>query len=220
MSSCLHIKEVLILCLTAFVLSPLYANDNNPAPDSTQNRIYTAQRIENPPVIDGKLDDACWEAGEWQSNYKQFIPDCNSEQPKPSSKCCTAIKVFVAIRAYDDMDKITKRLGRRGQLPRIWWESSWTATRQRTAFEFVVTAAGQKMDMWISNDDMDLNWDAVWYVCGLQSSWTAEFDIPQGKCYSLKNDQVGFMEVHRSFSGRGSLETAGKRRNGRSIYFW
>ncbi|MDD2771944.1 MAG: hypothetical protein PHU19_06960 [Bacteroidales bacterium] len=75
MSSCLHIKEVLILCLTAFVLSPLYANDNNPAPDSTQNRIYTAQRIENPPVIDGKLDDAGWEAGEWQRNYKQFIRD-------------------------------------------------------------------------------------------------------------------------------------------------
>ncbi len=84
-------------------------------PDSTQNRIYTTQRIENPPVIDGKLDDACWEAGEWQSNYKQFIPDYNSE---PTFK--TELKVlynnkslFVAIRAYDDMDKITKRLGRR-----------------------------------------------------------------------------------------------------------
>ena len=196
MSSCLHIKEVLILCLTAFVLSPLYANDNNPAPDSTQNRIYTAQRIENPPVIDGKLDDACWEAGEWQSNYKQFIPDYNSE---PTFK--TELKVlynnkslFVAIRAYDDMDKITKRLGRRdnylGDMVGIQLDSYHD---RRTAFEFVVTAAGQKMDMWISNDDMDLNWDAVWYVkvAYQEDSWTAEFDIPLSQMrYSLKNDQV------------------------------
>ncbi len=196
MSSCLHIKEVLILCLTAFVLSPLYANDNNPAPDSTQNRIYTTQRIENPPVIDGKLDDACWEAGEWQSNYKQFIPDYNSE---PTFK--TELKVlynnkslFVAIRAYDDMDKITKRLGRRdnslGDMVGIQLDSYHD---RRTAFEFVVTAAGQKMDMWISNDDMDLNWDAVWYVkvAYREDYWTAEFDIPLSQMrYSLKNDQV------------------------------
>ncbi|HPJ55589.1 MAG TPA: carbohydrate binding family 9 domain-containing protein, partial [Bacteroidales bacterium] len=196
MSSCLHIKEVLILCLTAFVLSPLYANDNNPAPDSTQNRIYTTQRIENPPVIDGKLDDACWEAGEWQSNYKQFIPDYNSEPT-----CKTELKVlynnkslFVAIRAYDDMDKITKRLGRRdnylGDMVGIQLDSYHD---RRTAFEFVVTAAGQKMDMWISNDDMDLNWDAVWYVkvAYREDSWTAEFDIPLSQMrYSLKNDQV------------------------------
>ncbi|MFA5768646.1 MAG: hypothetical protein WC871_03810, partial [Bacteroidales bacterium] len=79
------------------------------------NRIYTTQRIEDPPVIDGKLDDACWELGEWQSDYKQFVPVY-----KGDISYKTEIKVlynnkslFVAIRSFDDMEKVTKRLGRR-----------------------------------------------------------------------------------------------------------
>jgi hypothetical protein len=192
MSSCLHIKEVLILCLAAFVLSPLYANDNNPAPDSTQNRIYTTQRIETPPVIDGKLDDACWELGEWQSDYRQFIPVYKGEiSYKTELKVLYSNKsIFVGIRSYDHMDKITKRLGRRdnylGDMVGVQFDSYHD---RQTAYEFVVTAAGQKMDMWISNEDMDLNWDAVWYVKVdyLEDSWTAEFEIPFSQ---LRYDQA------------------------------
>ncbi len=192
MSSCLHIKEVLILCLAAFVLSPLYANDNNPAPDSTQNRIYTTQRIETPPVIDGKLDDACWELGEWQSDYRQFIPVYKGEiSYKTELKVLYSNKsIFVGIRSYDHMDKITKRLGRRdnylGDMVGVQFDSYHD---RQTAYEFVVTAAGQKMDMWISNEDMDLNWDAVWYVKVdyREDSWTAEFEIPFSQ---LRYDQA------------------------------
>ncbi|MDD5732933.1 MAG: hypothetical protein PHT64_03955, partial [Bacteroidales bacterium] len=74
--------------------------------DSIPERIYTTQRLEVPPVIDGKLDDSCWQLGEWQGDYKQFVPVYNTAPSFP-----TEIKVlynnnslFVAIRAYDQMD--------------------------------------------------------------------------------------------------------------------
>jgi len=190
------IKAFLFLLFAVSFLPVLYAGNPGITSDTIPDRIYTTQRIENPPVIDGKLDDACWEVGEWQSDYKQFVPVYNS---LPSYK--TELKVlynnkslFVAIRVYDDMDKITKRLGRRdnylGDMVGIQLDSYHD---RQTAFEFVVTAAGQKMDMWISNDDMDLNWDAVWYVkvAYHEDAWTAEFEIPLSQLrYGPSDDQV------------------------------
>jgi len=151
--------------------------------DSIPDRIYTTQRLEVPPVVDGKLDDACWQLGEWQGDYKQFVPVYNAAPSFP-----TEIKVlynnsslFVAIRAYDQMDKVTKRLGRRdnylGDIVGIQIDSYHD---RRTAYEFNVTAAGQKMDIKHSDDGWDVNWDAVWYakVAYQEDSWTAEMEIP------------------------------------------
>lgn len=181
----IHIRGVLVLLCMIFFLNRAYGQ-----------RIYTTLRTEDPPVIDGKLDDACWESGEWQSDYKQFVPVYNGEVSYR-----TEIKVlynnrslFVGVRSFDDMDKITKRLGRRdnylGDMVGIQLDSYHD---RRTAFEFVVTAAGQKMDMWISNDDMDINWNAVWYVkvAFQEDVWTAEFEIPFTQLrYSPANEQV------------------------------
>jgi hypothetical protein len=158
--------------------------------------VYTALRTEKTPLIDGRLDDACWGAGAWQTDYKQYVPVYNTA---PSYK--TEIKVlydnknlYVAIRSYDDMAKITKRLGRRdnylGDMVGVQLDSYYD---RRTAFEFVVTAAGQKMDIWLSDDNTDLNWNAVWYVkvAYEKNAWTAEFRIPLSQLrYSPSGDQV------------------------------
>ena len=148
--------------------------------DSIPNRIYTTLRIEAPPVIDGKLDDACWQLGAWQGDYKQYVPVYKAA---PSFR--TELKIlynnkslFVAIRAYDQMDKVIKRLGRRdnylGDIVGIQVDSYHD---HRTAYEFNVTAAGQKMDIKHSDDGWDVNWDAVWYVKVAleEEAWTAEF---------------------------------------------
>jgi len=203
MSGRLNSRTIFLLLLILLCGQQMYAGrivfsstTSSSATDSIPNRIYTTQRIEVPPVIDGKLDEACWELGEWQSGYRQFVPVHNAQ---PS--CNTEIKVlydsknlFVGIRSYDDIEKITRRLGRRdnylGDMVGIQLDSYHD---RRSAYEFVVTAAGQKMDMWISNDDMDLNWDAVWYVkvAFEEDAWTAEFQIPLSQLrYSSSDDQV------------------------------
>lgn len=153
--------------------------------DSTAHlkRVYNSLRIKNPPVIDGKLNDSCWKLGEWQTGYTQFSPVYKG---KASHKTTLKIlyndkSVFVAIRAYDDMKQITRRLSRRdqfsGDIVGVHFDSYFD---HRTAFEFDLTSAGQKIDLWLSNDGWDTNWNAVWNgkVAYEDSAWTAEFEIP------------------------------------------
>ncbi|WP_163326264.1 DUF5916 domain-containing protein [Draconibacterium mangrovi] len=159
-------------------------------------RIMSTQWIDEAPVIDGSLTDGCWALGEWQSNYTQFSPKYGGEASRK-----TEIKIFyddknvyAGIRAYDDMSKMSRKLDRRdnftGDLVGIHIDSYFD---HRTAFEFDLTSAGQKIDVWVGNDGWDMNWNAVWYgkVAYEDSAWTAEFKIPLSQLrYSQQENQV------------------------------
>ena len=66
----------------------------------TTKRRYRAVRIEQPPVIDGILNDETWLAGEWQGDFTQFDP---YEGMKPSQP--TEFKIL-----YDDRSE-ERRVG-------------------------------------------------------------------------------------------------------------
>lgn len=161
-----------------------------------EKRIYTTTRTLKPPEIDGKLNDSCWKLGEWQSNFTQYTPVYRGK-----SSYRTDLKIvyddkniYVAIRAYDNMKEMTKRLARRdtysGDLVGIQFDSYFD---HRTAFEFDMTSAGQKIDCWVGNDGWDLNWNAIWYgkVAYEDSAWTVELQIPLSQLrYGSAPDQV------------------------------
>jgi hypothetical protein len=134
----------------------------------TGQRIYETTRIHTaPPKIDGKLNDACWEEGIWAGDFVQQRP---VQGASPSQK--TEIKIlydehniYVAIRAYDNKpDKIDRQMGRRdmftGDVVGICFDSYHD---YRTGFEFNLTAGGSKIDLLLTNQGVDLSWDAVWY---------------------------------------------------------
>jgi len=164
---------------------------------------YHTQFTELAPVVDGKLNDDCWKQGEWQSNYTQFAPTYRAQ---PSRKTELKIlyndkSIFVAIRAYDDIEKGTRRLSRRdsyaGDIVGIHLDSYHDL---RTAFEFDLTSAGQKIDVWVSNDGWDTNWNAIWYgkVAYEDSAWTAEMEIPLSQLrYGSSDEQVWGLNAWR-----------------------
>ena len=129
-------------------------------------RIYTTQRLAGPPPsIDGRLDDAAWREGEWAGDYTQQIP---VEGGVASQK--TELKVlyddhniYFAIRAHDDMSKITKYPARRdsmtGDVVGVCFDSLYD---KRAGFEFDLNAAGTKIDLVLTNEGWDSTWDAVW----------------------------------------------------------
>lgn len=147
-------------------------------------RIYTTQRLVGPPPkIDGHLDDAAWKQGEWAGDYTQQNP---VEGGKPSQKTELKIlyddaNVYVAIRAYDDMARISRYRGRRddfgGDQVGVAFDSYFD---KREAFEFDITPAGTKIDLVLSNEGWDVTWDAVWdgKVGYEPDAWTAEYRIP------------------------------------------
>lgn len=169
-------------------------------------RIYHTCRLSTEkPVIDGKLGDACWGIGEWSGDYTQWVP---KEGAKPSQP--TQLKIFyddrniyVAIRAFDSLpEKIIRRGGRRdeftGDMVGISFDSYHD---RRTGFEFDVSAAGQRIDLLITNpNNFDLTWNAVWNAKTSKedSAWTAELEIPLSQLrYSKDSVQVWGLHAWR-----------------------
>src|SRR6185437_4883926 len=169
-------------------------------------RVYRTCRLSSAkPVIDGKLDDACWKTGVWAGDFTQWIPN---EGAKPSQPTQMKIlyddkNIYVAIRAFDSIpQKIARKAGRRdeftGDMVGITFDSYHD---HRTGFEFDVSAAGQKTDLVLTNpSNTDLDWNAVWYAkTGREdSAWTAEFEIPLSQLrYSKDSVQVWGLHVWR-----------------------
>ncbi|MBN1397270.1 MAG: carbohydrate binding family 9 domain-containing protein [Bacteroidetes bacterium] len=197
---------ILILIDNPFLLSKNIADDTTRTVQKKPLRVYTATRLTTEkPTIDGILNDSCWNTGEWAGDFTQWIPN---EGAKPSQPTHLKIlydnkNIYAAIRAFDsEPEKIIRKMGRRdefnGDVVGVNFDSYHD---RRTGFEFNLTAAGQKIDLILTNpSNGDYNWNAVWYakVGEEESAWTAEFEIPLSQLrYSSDYEQVWGMHVWR-----------------------
>lgn len=171
-------------------------------------RVCTAHRINpHPPVIDGVLNDPAWRSGEWQADFIQREP---YEGQPPTEQTAFKIlyddrNIYVAVKASDSQpDRIERRMSRRDDI-----EGDWVAVDidsyfdKRTSFGFIVSAAGVKQDLVLSNDgdSSDLNWDPIWYVktSRTDEGWTAEIRIPLSQLRFANAERLTWgLQVHRT----------------------
>ncbi len=200
----------IIITVQGVAYGPSPENDNQDTV-KTQSRqpVYTTSRLVTPrPVIDGKLDDECWEKGTWAGDYHQFIPN---EGAKPTYPTELNIQyddkyLYVAFRAFDDEpDKIVKMSGVRDETVGDMVGLTLDSYRDyRTGFEFTITAWGQKVDLVLFNPmNWDFNWNAVWKgKVGMEdSAWVAELEVPLSQLrYSGKDEQVWGLHTWRWIS--------------------
>lgn len=210
----------LILCIVFFHLSlkswAVYDpdkivtdQDNAPQMNANNQPVYTTSRLVTAkPVIDGKLDDECWNHGTWAGDFHQWIPN---EGAPPTYPTKINIQyddknIYVAIRAYDDEpEKITRMSTSRDDYDGDVVGISFDSYRDyRTGFEFHISAWGQKTDNVLFNPmSWDSNWNAVWNgKVGMEdSAWVAEMEIPLSQLrYSREKEQVWGMHVWRWIS--------------------
>jgi len=198
-----HILFGIVLFLFA---KGLLAQNETQVKTEEQKKTYTTQRLSTAkPVIDGKLYDDCWKNNNWGDDFIQWIPN---EGQKPTFPTYINIlydekNIYVAIRAIDnEPEKIVRKASRRdeilGDMAGINFDSYHD---HRTGFEFNVSAAGQKIDLILTNPSIpDMSWDAVWTVkVGMEdSAWVAEYEIPFSQLrYSDEKEQVWGMHVWR-----------------------
>ncbi|MGD0340787.1 MAG: sugar-binding protein [Bacteroidales bacterium] len=100
----------------AFAFSGLTGNYAH-SPDSTiLRRTYQTTYTKTTPVIDGLMNDDCWNLVDWSTNFTQTQP---VENKPPSQQ--TAFKIlydddnlYIFIRAYDTQpEKISRIMSRR-----------------------------------------------------------------------------------------------------------
>ena len=197
--------SLLIFCAIFIVQTFMHAQDSTTL---VPKRIYTTKALsgEKPPVIDGIMDETSWNGVEWENDFVESRPD---ENTPPSNQ--TRFKItydqkylFIGIQCLDSVpEKIVKRLSRRdgfdGDWVGVFIDSYYD---KRTAFGFIVSAAGVKGDVFESNNggNEDDSWNPIWYTkTGIDADgWTAEMKIPLSQLkFGKSGEQVWGMEVMR-----------------------
>lgn len=188
-------------------IAPLKAQDTI---STIPKRVYVTSSLGNleAPVIDGLLNDSSWDMVEWAGDFIESRPD---ENTPPSYQTNFKIvydekNLYVAIRCFDgEPNKIVSRLSRRDGFDGDWIGLVLDSYNdQRTAFLFVVTAAGVKGDEFISDNgnNEDANWNPIWYTMTNidAEGWTAEMKIPLSQLkFGKAAEQVWGLQLMRRF---------------------
>jgi hypothetical protein len=158
-----------------------------------------------PPLVDGRLNDAAWRAGPLHASFVQRDPDQGLPPTEPTEfrVVYSDEAVYIGVRAWDSRPgEISAQLTRRDEeSPSDRVVIAIDSYRdRRTAFVFAVNPAGVKQDWYIFDDGYeDDTWNAVWDVgCTMDSlGWIAEFRIPFSQLrFTTADEQVfGFQIV-------------------------
>jgi hypothetical protein len=193
-----------------------------PVPTTTAVR---ATRTADPPVLDGRDDDAVWRSTPAIDHFLEAKPS-EGAAPKVRTEARVAYDarhLYIFVRAFDPHpDSIVSLLSRRDDQTAsdhvIVLLDSYHD--RRTGYEFVVNPAGVKSDYAIYNDgNEDVAWDAVWDAATLIDSlgWTAEYRIPLSQLhYSAKGNVTFGLLVWRVIQRYGETVTWPLYRTSRS----
>ena len=207
---------------TAFVLllaSATALSAQTPAPAATSHdRAPTAvaARKNGSISIDGKMDEAAWQAATPVTNFTQYDP----HEGQPASEKTEARilvdddAVYVGMRMFDSQPNlIQSQLARRdepieGDLVELTFDSYHD---HLSAVLFRLSAGGARRDATISaNGNSDNSWDAVWEGSASVDAqgWTAEFRIPLSQLRYARNlpDQVWGLQLARKIARKAEID--------------
>ncbi|TMQ27502.1 MAG: hypothetical protein E6K82_02005 [Candidatus Rokuibacteriota bacterium] len=168
------------------------------------------------PVLDGRLDDPAWTLATPVGGLMQRDP----QEGAPATErvdvriLYDAEALYIGARLFDSSPQaIIRRLGRRDATThsdefRVLLDSYHD---RRTAFEFIVNAAGVKRDVLLGDDGgySDDSWDAVWEAATTVDSlgWTVEMRIPLSQLrFSGASAQVWGVRFERWIQRKNELD--------------
>jgi len=178
----------------------------------TAVRVTVAAR----PVVDGRIDEASWASATPVTGLCQRDP----QEGAPATErvevriLYDADALYVGARLFDSApEHVIARLGRRDVNThsdefRVLLDSYHD---RRTAFEFIVNAAGVKRDLLLGDDGAysDDSWDPVWEAATALDSlgWTVELRIPLSQLrFSDAREQVWGVRVERWIQRKNELD--------------
>lgn len=183
-------------------------------PAFAQSAYVAVSCEEDPPTLDGRLDDRCWGRCPPGGGLVQFEPEegRSSREKTVFYVAYTLRDVFVGVRADDSSPQGPALYqARRDAEVASDWISLWfdSLGDKRTAFYFAVNPSGVKRDAVQGNgtDDeanRDLNWDPVWDVAvhAGRGYWSAEFRIPLSQLrFPVRDRQRWGFELERQIVG-------------------
>ena len=156
--------------------------------DQNNKRIIRAAQLNDEIKIDGKLDEAAWEAVNFQGDFRQREP--NEGEPATERTEVGVLyddrNIYFGIKCFDsEPDKIIAREMRRDAIvdDDDYFEMVLdTYHDKRSGYYFITNAHGSKREAQLANEGRDYNpaWDGVW-LCKSSitgEGWLLEIAIP------------------------------------------
>ncbi len=165
--------------------------------------------------IDGRLDEAAWQAATPVTDFRQFDP--NEGQPVSERTEARILvdddAIYIGMRLYDrEPHRIQAQLARRddpleGDLVEVVFDSYHD---HLSAFIFRLSPLGARRDATVSaTGNQDNSWDAVWEGSGTldPEGWSAEFRIPLSQLrYDPKaTDPTWGLQLSRKISRKAEI---------------
>src|SRR5918992_925416 len=183
----MRIIHVLSCALFVCLLLPDPAPAQTAPANGTASKVVRAVRVDAPPVIDGRLDEAVWGQAEVITDFHQIRP---GDGTAPSERTEVYLiygddALYVGARMYDsEPDRIAAPTVRHGQgLGRddrlvIILDPFNT---QRGGYRFETNSNAVRHDaLYDTPDSFNSNWTVIWDSAAaiFDQGWTAEVEIP------------------------------------------
>jgi len=153
-------------------------------------------RTENPPRIDGKLDDEVWHNAPSLTGFKTYVPDFGVEMEKTIAYYAyDRENLYFAFRCYDsEPKKIKTSISSRDNIKSDDWIciNLDSFNDQQALYGFYVNPMGIQTDSRYAGKVDDLSFDMVWYSKGVidESGYTVEVQIPFKSIRFSQDDPV------------------------------
>ena len=169
--------------------------DTEPFHDYKQDKIFIINNINDIPIIDGILNEDCWQDLNQLDSKGNYIDDFTQDYPEnlssTSFRSIVSIgsdskNIYIGARLFDsNPDSIMQRLSRRDNIDP--WLSDWFSIEldsnhdHETAYRFAVNSSGVQLDGIIYADsEFDIQYNGVWEsdVQIDEYGWKVEMKIP------------------------------------------
>lgn len=177
-----------------------------------QEPVVRAVRVTKSPVIDGKLNDSCWEDCKSVTDFYMVEPNPGAPvtQPTVVYVCYDDEKIYFGIHMSEDKpDAIQATVNQRDG--GVYMDDSFelmldTYCDRRNAYYFMANLLGAKLDGRIVDDgrDDDETWDAHWETKAqrVENGWEMEMAIPFSELNFPRTDSlvwgINFWRIERS----------------------
>jgi len=169
-------RRILPLVLALAGLGPAFARGGE---------IFRPLRVEVPPAIDGRLDDAAWRAAPSVELAKTFIPDFGREASERTAAFMAydAENLYFAFKCYDrEPDKIKASMASRDTIRPDDWicVNLDTFNDQQSLYAFYVNPFGIQTDSRFASGTEDFSVDLVWTSAGRldPDGYSVELKVP------------------------------------------
>jgi len=175
----------LLLALCSFPLLHFSHIQSQTVAKNDTRPVLLAEKVTEPPVIDGDLSESVWNTAQPYNRFKTFIPDYGQEIPQLTTAWLAYDdeNLYFAFRCLDpEPDKIKANVSARDDILKDDWICVNLDTRfdQQALNAFYVNPLGIQMDTRFAAGNEDASIDLVWYSAGkrIDQGYCVEVQIP------------------------------------------